>query len=95
MIIVGQGKNEIINFDNVMNIEITNCDENDFGIFAGFIVGRDDNYRLLGYYSTERRAKEVLQEIINEYQEYVEIKNNCYGVRQVTTIPKIYKMPKE
>ena len=64
MIILSQDKKEIINFDNVMNIEITDCEEEGFGIFAGVIIGVDDNYRLLGYYKTEKRAKEVLVEIL-------------------------------
>lgn len=63
MIIVNQNKNEFVNFDNIMNVCVTDCDEDGFGIFAGFIVGRDDNYRGLGYYKTEERAKEVLKEI--------------------------------
>lgn len=95
MIIVSQDKNEIMNFDNVMNIEITNCDEDGFGIFAGFIVGRDDNYRLLGYYKTEKRAKEVLQQIIFKYQEYVQITNRTSGVEGISVLPKKYEMPKE
>lgn len=61
MIIIGQDRKEIINFDNVMNIEICDCDKDGFGIFAGVIIGIDDNYRLLGYYKTEQRAKEVLK----------------------------------
>ena len=61
MIIVSQDKKEIVNFDNIMNIEMTNCYEDGYGIFAGFIVGRDDNYRLLGYYKTEEKAKEVIE----------------------------------
>lgn len=68
MIIVNQEKTEIINFNNVMNIEVTNCDEDGFGIFAVVIIGVDDNYRLLGYYKTEERAKEVLQEIWKFYE---------------------------
>lgn len=60
MIIVSQEKDEILNFNNIMNIQVTNCEEDGYLISAGFIVGRDDNYRDLGYYKTEERAKEVL-----------------------------------
>ena len=63
MIIVSQEQNEILNFNNIMNIQVTNCEEDGYLISAGFIVGRDDNYRDLGYYKTEERAKEVLAEI--------------------------------
>lgn len=66
MVILSQDKKEIVNFDNIMNIETTDCDEDGYGIFAGFIVGRDDNYRILGYYKTEERAKEILQDILKK-----------------------------
>lgn len=67
MIIVSQDKKEIVNFDNIMNITICGCKENGYTISAGFIVGRDDNYRELGLYETEKRAKEVLEQITIAY----------------------------
>ena len=82
MIIETQNKEEIMNFNNIMNIEITDCDEDGFGIFAGVIIGIDDNYKLLGYYKDEKRAKEVLQDIIGFY------------IRTEVT-NKVYRMPKE
>ena len=63
MIIVNQNKDEFVNFENIMCVNITDCQEDGFLISAGFIVGRDDNYRELGYYKTEARAKEVKKEI--------------------------------
>ena len=74
MIIINQDKNEIINFGNVMNINVMDCKEEGYLISAGFIVGRDDNYRELGYYKTEERAKEVLQEITRQHSTFKEIK---------------------
>lgn len=68
MIIVSQDKKEIVNFDNIMNINICGCKEDEYTISAGFIVGRADNYRKLGFYKTEERAKEVLQEIVDTYE---------------------------
>ena len=82
MIIETQNKDEIINFENIMNIEVINCDEDGFGIFAGVVIGIDDNYRLLGYYKNEEKAKYILQEIIAFYIR-TEDKN------------KVYRMPKE
>lgn len=82
MIIETQNKEEIMNFNNIMNIEITDCDEDEFGIFAGVVIGIDDNYKLLGYYKDEKRAKEVLQDIIGFY------------IRTEVT-NKVYRMPKE
>lgn len=66
MIIVSQNKDEIVNFDNITNIMITDCD-GDFVISAVALVGVDDVYRELGYYTTERRAKEILKEITQKY----------------------------
>ena len=68
MIIVNQSKDELVNFDNIMCINIIDCEEDGYLISAGFIVGRDDNYRDLGYYKTEERAKEVLREIVAVYK---------------------------
>lgn len=72
MIIVSQDRKEIT---NNMNIDITeNYDEN----FTQRWKIENDYYNL-GYYKTEERAKEVLQEIKNTY------------VRECKT----YEMPKE
>ena len=90
MIIVSQEKDEILNFNNIMNIQVTNCEEDGYLISAGFIVGRDDNYRDLGYYKTEERAKEVLQEIVKAYKETNYEYENCWCLRNV-----IYEMPKD
>lgn len=89
MIIVSQNKDEIVNFDNIINIMITDCD-GDFVISAVALVGVDDVYRELGYYKTEEKAKEVLQEIVNKYRQWNKDNNNS-----VTVIPKVYEMPKE
>lgn len=95
MIIINQDKTEIINFDNVININIADCGEDGHLISAGFIVGTDDNYRDLGYYKTEERAKEVLQEIIDKYKEYATIQNRVGSISDVKILPKVYEMPKE
>lgn len=90
MIIVSQEKDEILNFNNIMNIKVTNCEEDGYLISAGFIVGRDDNYRDLGYYKTEERAKEVLEEITDMYCSC----NSEYGnIGYVKN--RVYKMPKK
>ena len=89
MIIFSQNKDEIVNFNNIINIMITDCD-GDFVISAVALVGVDDVYRELGYYKTEERAKEVLQEIISKYRQWNKDANNA-----VTIIPKVYEMPKE
>lgn len=92
MIIVSQDKNEILNFNNIMNIQVTNCEEDGYLISAGFIVGRDDNYRDLGYYKTEERAKEVLQEITEKICEGSNIQMNIEGINCEVS-KQIYYMP--
>ena len=75
MIIISQNKKEIINFDNIININIADCGEDGYLISAGFIVGRDDNYKDLGYYKTKERANEVLQKIIRQKSIFEYFKN--------------------
>lgn len=90
MIIVSQNKDEIVNFDNIINIMITDCD-GDFVISAIALVGVDDVYRELGYYATERRAKEILKEIT---QKYIHIPYKKYGNDYIKQ-NQVYEMPKE
>ena len=68
MIIVSQDKKKIINFDNLTQVYITRCEEDNTGYFIRFETV-DSLYEDLGEYSTEDRAKEVLQEIIKAYIE--------------------------
>ncbi len=95
MIIVSQNKTEIINFDNVMNIEMTDCKEEGYLIAAGFIVGRDDNYRELGYYKTEERAREILIEIAREFKRVLRTENRGTGQQRFYDVPKVYYMPEK
>lgn len=91
MIIISQEKDEILNFNNIMNIQVTNCEEDGYLISAGFIVGRDDNYRDLDYYKTEERAKEVLQEIVENYRKnIIHGSSSCFGSTKV-----VYEMPED
>lgn len=90
MIIVSQNKDEIVNFDNIINIMVTDCD-GDFVISAIALVGVDDVYRELGYYATERRAKEILKEIT---QKYTHIPYKKYGNDYIKQ-NQVYEMPKE
>ena len=102
MIIINQDKNELVNFDNIMCINITNCEEDGYLISAGFVVGRDDNYRDLGYYNTEERAQEVLAEIVQKYSSYLQL-NGGPAILQgqmdiqpnIFNIPKVYEMPEK
>ena len=92
MIILSQDKTEIINLGNVINVNISDCGEEGYLISAGFIVGRDDNYRDLGYYQTEERAKEVLQQLLREYENC-----NCesYSAGFGYVSNAVYEMPEK
>lgn len=99
MIIVNQNRNEIINFNNVMNIGM--CGEDgEYIISAGVVIGVDDNYRELGVYKTEKRAKEILAEIATAYtnMEIINIpKINIHEEISAQRIAKnvCYEMPEE
>lgn len=103
MIIVNQNKDEFLNFDNIMDINISDCQEEGYLISAGFIVGRDDNYRELGYYETKERANEILKEIRTAYSNFSYFKNATKeGKDYMINLLKhkyeqfdIYEMPKK
>ena len=61
MIIVRKDKTKIVNFDNLIQIYITQ-DEEETANFIRY-ESVDSLYEDLGEYKTEERAKEVLQEI--------------------------------
>lgn len=67
MIIVSQDRSVIVNFDNVITIQIDNNETNKkisvYNIDSRLQV-------IIGKYKTEERAKKVLQEIINAYKGY-------------------------
>lgn len=85
MVIVSQDKMEIVNFDNIENIWICSDEEGRFTIEA-----TADTNTSLGYYATEERAKEVLQQIVGKYKQY-----NLDDNKSVTILPKVYTMPEE
>lgn len=103
MIIVNQNKDEFLNFDNIMDVNISDCQEEGYLISAGFIVGRDDNYRELGYYETKERANEILKEIRTAYSNFSYFKNETKeGKDYMINLLKhkyeqfdIYEMPKK
>ena len=66
------------------NLEIDNTKLSGYGIHAYF---EKDNWSVLGEYKTEKRAKEVLQEIIDMYKF-----NRCEAVGQKNAV---YRMPED
>ena len=91
MIIVSQDKTKIVNFENIDAIEIGNPLEYVDGMFKVFASTTSDNEYTLGRYSTEERAKEVLQEIINAIECWEDFKA---GMPHDTPNFK-YEIPKE
>ena len=88
MIIVSQDKTKIVNFDNLIQIYITQ-DEEETANFIRY-ESVDSLYEDLGEYKTEERAKEVLQEIISKYKTTL---YNSKTNETVVNIPKVYEMP--
>ena len=66
MIIVGQDKEKIVNFDNLTQVYITQDEEETAYFIRCETV--DSLYDDLGKYETEERAKEVLKEITRQYE---------------------------
>ncbi len=102
MIIVSQ-KKEVINFDNVTRIFIADFSEDG----DGFGIGADTNSAEsqcwdLGYYETEQRAKEILEEIIKKYSSYLKLDGGPAILKgqidiqpNIFNIPKVYTMPEK
>ena len=93
MLIVSQDKLRIFNLEQAPVLEINKAPEH---------LG--SNYHLtmyplginLGYYTTEERAKEILREIINKYQEVnTNIKVSMIDVIYNYNEPKVYEMPEK
>lgn len=87
MIIVSQDKMNLINFDNIA--EITQIDKS-IGVSSNLYF---DDLQTIAEYETEKRAKEVLQEIIQSYRAYRTAE--CDGYTNVLEETAIFEMPKE
>lgn len=95
MVIVSQDKNIIANFDNIAHIFINGGSKTT--ISYGRMSGCSET---LGYYATEERAKEVLQEIATMYScsemikiPYVTPTKDVSGTELMRGF--IYEMPQE
>lgn len=100
MLIIGQDKRQVINFDGIFELYITIwSSKNDFAldpdcwcIKADKLANSRNSY-FLGQYKTEERAKEVLQEIVQAYKDcnYYSLSEMGKGFVQ----NDFYQMPKE
>ena len=87
MIIVNQREDIIINFTNVMSIYVK---EKDVQVLMNCI----EDALILGKYATEKRAKEVLEEIIEKMQNKNFIDMTAEGITTEVS-DGIYRMPEE
>ena len=92
MIIVSQNKTEIVNFNNITQIYISQ-DKEETAYFIRFET-ICETYENLGEYATEKRAREVLEEIIENIQGESSLTMDSDGVTSEVT-GGIYRMPKE
>ncbi len=95
MIIVSQDKRTILNFSNIQNVRIEDYGTHQKGIkIYKIYAGNFEGYAiLLGTYETEKRAKEVLQEIANTYTKIgIEFETFNGGKQQLLPI---YEMPEK
>ena len=92
MIIVSQDKKRIVNFDNLTQVYITHCEEDNTGYFIR-VETVDSLYEDLGEYVTEERAREVLEEIIKAYRDYRTAE--CDGYTNVLQETAVYEMPEK
>lgn len=92
MIIVSQDKKQIINFETINFIDIMPMDDGRFELDANFAHCVTE----LGYYATEERTKEVLEEIIKAYIESKKAQETT-SMFGFSVIPSntYYEMPKE
>ena len=87
MIIVSQDKEEVFNFNEIFRLYIDEWSSEEFATepdcWCIKAEKASDNMicAFLGKYTTEERAKEVLEDIVNKYS--------------ITLLAMIYKMPEE
>ena len=94
MIIVSQDKKRIVNFEAIDFIDIMPMDDERFELDANFAHCITE----LGYYETEKRAKEVLEEIMKNYEISIDyMYNKTLFVKDLEEYRQslVYEMPKE
>ena len=100
MLIVSQNKKMIINFDDVNYLQVSKIVDNEFSIEINY---DDCNFIRIATYKTEKRAKEVKEEIITAYSDFEYYKNTSEKEREeVSKLMKAkykhfnaYEMPEE
>lgn len=102
MLIVGQDKDIIMNFENIEILGIGNPLEDDDGKFKILANTTSDSQYTLAKYDTKERAEEVFDEIVKKYSSYLSLRGGPAIMQgqmdvqpNIFNIPKIYEMPKE
>lgn len=95
MLIVSQDKTMILNYENIEVIGIGNPLENNDGKFKILVETTSDNQYPIAEYETEKRANEVLQEIVGLYRRCQQVIGERGGIINFIYPPKVYEMPKE
>lgn len=108
MIIVGQDKTEILNFNEIFRLYVDTWSNEEFATEPNCFCIRaekaSDNMicAFLGEYSTEERAKEVLAEIVQKYSSYIQLTGGPAIMQgkmdiqpNIFNIPKTYEMPED
>lgn len=95
MIIVSQDKYNILNFDTTVNIgieEITTLDS-----IVQISAQTNGNTIVLGRYKNEKRAKEVLQEIVKTYvlTEQYKVEDERTQIKLMMEGILLYELPRE
>lgn len=94
MIIVNQNKDTIINFDKVESVDIVADLDGTGEVPYKIYYETSSNREELGKYKTEKRAKEVLDEIVENY-DYIErgLADMTRGIGRLFIC--CYEMPQE
>lgn len=103
MIIVSQDKSEIINFNEIFRLYVDTWSNEEFATEPNCFCIRaekaSDNMicAFLGEYSTEERAKEVLQEIVKTYvlTEQYKVEDERTRIKLMMECILLYEMPKD
>lgn len=96
MLIMSQSRDSLLNVESTSEIFLSSS----FGEYSGGPVKvlasfplAEDVTANLGEYESEARAKEVLEEIVNEYGKYLKTDGGPLATPFAFAPPKVYKMP--
>ena len=88
MLILSQDKKSIYNFNNIKSVDVI---ENEVYITDDILA---DTGTLIGYYQTEERAKEVLQEMIEFLDRKSFVAMDKEGIT-IQVLPETYRRPEK